>query len=121
MGGGAALCEWKSGHVRRVLRRRYAILGGDRAPAASRRHRAGRDGVKLSRWVDLPGRSVRTVVQPELGFGARRGHAAAEVRSNDHAVRMAQRAAAYRIPAADGAGPEDAGAILRGLACAPVL
>src|SRR5205807_2703665 len=63
MGGGAALFEWESRDVWRVVRRSDAISGGDCEATAPGRDLSNRDGVELSRRVDLSGRRVRAVVQ----------------------------------------------------------
>src|SRR5580658_8556541 len=63
MGGGAALFEWQGGNVWRVVRGGDAVFGGDCKAAASGGDLPDRNGFELSRWVDVSGRSVRTVVQ----------------------------------------------------------
>src|ERR1700675_2154090 len=63
MGGRAALFEWKSGDVWRVVRGRDAVSCGDRQAAPFGGDLSDSDGVELSRWVDVSGRGVRAVVQ----------------------------------------------------------
>jgi len=57
VGGSATVLEWESGYVRRVIRGRNAIPGGARETAALGGDLSERDGVELSRRLDVSGRA----------------------------------------------------------------
>src|SRR5260370_345327 len=63
VGRGGSLVEWEGGDVRRIVRGGDAIAGGDGEAAAPGGDLPERDGVELSRRVDVSGRGVRAVVQ----------------------------------------------------------
>src|SRR6202040_28056 len=63
VGGGASLFEWEGGDVWRIVRGGNAISGGAREAAAPGGDLPKRDGVELSRRLDVSGRGVRTVGQ----------------------------------------------------------
>jgi hypothetical protein len=54
-----------------------AVFGGDREAAAPGGNLPDGDGFELSRWVDVPGRGVRTVVQRIVDVGTGEEHHAA--------------------------------------------
>src|SRR5579885_3062112 len=58
----AASLPSSNGKVRRVLRGRYADAYRHRSPPPSCGNLSGRDGIELSRKLDIPGRSLHAVV-----------------------------------------------------------
>src|SRR5215472_10937598 len=74
MGRVAAVLERKGGNVWRVLRRSDAVSRSDCAPAASGGNLPHRHGLELSRWLDVPRRSIRAMVQRILDHGLSRKH-----------------------------------------------
>src|SRR6266849_9594405 len=63
MGGGASLRERQGGNVWGIVRGRNAISCGDRQAAAPCGHLPQCYRVELPRWLDVPGRRLRAVVQ----------------------------------------------------------
>src|SRR5882757_24164 len=114
MGRFAAVFQWKSGNVRRVICRRDTNVSSSDEAAASCGDLSNGDGFELSRELDVSGRRVRTVVQPIVDFrtGGKYGNAAVE--------RIGDRDRWHEDSAADGisgdeGGCEWAGALLSGL------
>src|SRR5713226_1328038 len=62
MGGRASLRKWQGGNVRRLVRGSNAISCGHRKASAPCGHLPQCHRVQLSRWLDIPGRRVRTMV-----------------------------------------------------------
>src|SRR5882724_8020275 len=115
MGRFAAVFQWKSRNVRRVICRRDTDARSSDETAASCGDLSHGDGFELSRELDVSGRSVRTVVQPILDFrtGGKYGNAAVErIEDRD---RWHEDSAAGGISGDEG-GCEWAGALLSGLA-----
>src|ERR1700675_1925290 len=77
VGGGAAILERQGGNVRRIVRGRDAVFGGDCRAAASGGDLPDGDGVELSRWMDVSGWRVRTMVQRIVEHGIVDEHDAA--------------------------------------------
>src|SRR5579859_677362 len=117
MGGSAALHEWKSRNVWRVVRRSNADACGNHAAAALNGDLPDGDCVELSRKLDVPGRSVRTVVQPIVDFGACGEYGNAAVERIEDGNRRQEHAAADRV-SGDEDGCERARAVLPRLASA---
>src|SRR5258707_13304848 len=77
VGRDAALFERQSRNVWRVVRGGDEVPGGAGEAAASGGDLPDGDGVQLSRWLDISGRSVRTVVQRVVVEWTRGEHHAA--------------------------------------------
>src|SRR6202790_5764610 len=80
VGGGAAILERQGGNVRRIVRGRDAVFGGDCQAAASGGDLPDGDGVELSRWMEGSGGRGRKMFQQmvkHVMFDERegRGHA----------------------------------------------
>src|SRR5260370_33736487 len=78
MGCSASLFEWKSGDVRRIVRWGDTIPGSYRKAATPGGNMSDGDGVELPRWMDVSGRSIRTVVQRIVDERVGNKHHAAE-------------------------------------------
>src|SRR2546423_1220518 len=116
MGSRAALLKWKGGNVWRLVRGRDAISGGDCEAAAPGRNLSERDGVELSRRLDLSGRGVRAVVQRIVVHGSGDEHDAAARGIERQCRRVDEDLAVAGIPRAGSAGGGGAGVLFHGLA-----
>ena len=121
VGGRAAVFEWQSGDVRRVLCGRDAVPCGDCQTAAPGGDLSCRDGVELSRRLDLPGRRIRTVVQRVVVQRTGAGYDAAALGERNEPIRRQQGAAAGFLPFDGGAFCGGHRAVLHGLAGASQL
>src|SRR5437660_12143185 len=116
MGGGASLFEWEGGDVWRIVRGGDAIPGGHCEAAALGGGLPERNGLELSRRLDLSGRSFRAMVQRIVGDRAGDEHDAAARRISRQRARMDKNFAVARISRAGSAGSGGFGALFHRLA-----
>src|SRR5260370_20715418 len=121
MGGCAALRKWKGRNVWRLLRGSDAISCGNCQASAPGGHLPQRHRLQLSRWLDVPGRRVRAVVQRILDHRTGDEHDAAARAIRTESGRLDAEAAADDLSSSGGAAGGGSCSVLCGLARASEL
>src|SRR5215470_5986051 len=98
MGCWAAVLQWQGRNDRGVVCGRDADAGRNCTASSFGRHCAGCDRKQLSRELDIPGRSLRTVVQPELDISTCAEHAGKVDSSRYECARWSAYSAAGELP-----------------------
>src|ERR1700730_13171567 len=115
MGGRASLRERQGRNVWRVVRWSDAISCGNRETSAPCGNFSERYSLQLSRWLDVPGRSVRAVVQRIVDHGTGVEHNAQARRCWTERGGLDENASANELQSARGAARNGRSSVFCGL------